>query len=513
MNRFAQFVLAASFCLGPGRFPGGHNGFAAETPQATAPPAPGPRPSHLSTNVLDVLHLAESGVEEPVILAYVDNSQTPFDLSSEDIIYLRDIGISPQIVSAMLRQDNVLRERLPQSTVPNEPLPSPVTNAPPASEPVYVTNAPPQVAYFYDSLAPYGTWVDLDGYGWCWQPLVVVVNHGWRPYCYGGNWLWTDCGWYWHSDYSWGWATFHYGRWHQHPYHGWVWFPDNVWGPGWVCWRYSNLHCGWAPLPPGAHYVAGHGMQFNNATVGVNFDFHLSSDKYTYVDIGHVHDAHPYLHAISPSRVKDVYNQTTVVNNYGVGANNTIFNQGIAVDRVAAASHSEIQKIAIQSIPTTPGRVIKPDHLQRVGSSTVLYRPELQAPPKSVRPVAQKIDERHAIIRPAPRRSPSTTPAQGQPVFAKPTPPAQPAPQHRALVAPVAPSAPPNVKTESPKGRDQSTSSSKPAPAAPVAPAPAPPARPVSPPSSPGTRTAPSPTRPSGARPFAPATSPSSPSK
>ena len=30
--------------------------------------------------------------------------------------------------------------------------------------------------YFYDTLAPYGTWVDVAGYGPCWQPTVVVVQ-------------------------------------------------------------------------------------------------------------------------------------------------------------------------------------------------------------------------------------------------------------------------------------------------------------------------------------------------
>src|SRR5438876_206923 len=36
---------------------------------------------------------------------------------------------------------------------------------------------------FYDALAPYGTWVDVQGYGRCWQPTAVVVDPSWRPYC------------------------------------------------------------------------------------------------------------------------------------------------------------------------------------------------------------------------------------------------------------------------------------------------------------------------------------------
>ena len=100
-----------------------------------------------------------------------------------------------------------------------------------------MTGAPPDVSYFYNDLSPYGSWVNLEGYGWCWQPRAVVVSPGWRPYCDGGYWVYSDAGWYWQSTYSWGWAPFHYGRWYAHPRCGWVWMPDRVWGPAWVTWR------------------------------------------------------------------------------------------------------------------------------------------------------------------------------------------------------------------------------------------------------------------------------------
>ncbi len=49
---------------------------------------------------------------------------------------------------------------------------------------------------FYDGLAPYGDWVYVDGYGYCWQP---GVEEGWRPYTNGG-WIYTNAGWTWSSD-------------------------------------------------------------------------------------------------------------------------------------------------------------------------------------------------------------------------------------------------------------------------------------------------------------------------
>src|SRR5206468_1232576 len=131
--------------------------------------------------------------------------------------------------------------------------------------------------YFHESLAPYGSWVSVPEYGMCWQPTVVVVNPGWRPYCDRGRWVYTDCGWYWQSDYSWGWAPFHYGRWHNDLRVGWVWVPDRVWGPSWVCWRQSDAYCGWAPLPPAARFEVGVGLVFNHGHVGTSFDFGLNA--------------------------------------------------------------------------------------------------------------------------------------------------------------------------------------------------------------------------------------------
>ena len=145
-------------------------------------------------------------------------------------------------------------------------------------------------AQFYTSLAPYGTWLDVPGYGWCWQPTIVVVNPAWQPYCNDGWWLWSDCGWYWNSYYSWGWAPFHYGRWCQYPRYGWLWCPDRVWGPSWVSWRNYPGYCGWAPLPPGACFSAGTGWSFNGLAVGVNFGFGLGPGCFTFCDFRHFGD-------------------------------------------------------------------------------------------------------------------------------------------------------------------------------------------------------------------------------
>ena len=63
-------------------------------------------------------------------------------------------------------------------------------------------------------------WIEVEGYGRCWQPTVVVGNRNWQPYCDRGQWVYSDAGWYWLSDYTWGATTFHYGRWFTHPSRG-----------------------------------------------------------------------------------------------------------------------------------------------------------------------------------------------------------------------------------------------------------------------------------------------------
>ncbi|MGZ4886752.1 MAG: DUF6600 domain-containing protein, partial [Candidatus Aminicenantales bacterium] len=94
------------------------------------------------------------------------------------------------------------------------------------------------INYCYDYLSPFGSWVNLDPYGYVWTPRQM--GYRWRPYA-DGHWVWTDYGWTWISDFDWGWMPFHYGRWGWDDDCGWFWVPGTVWGPAWVTWRYSDL--------------------------------------------------------------------------------------------------------------------------------------------------------------------------------------------------------------------------------------------------------------------------------
>lgn len=243
-------------------------------------------------------------------------------------------------------------------------------------EPVVVTDPAVSYGYFYSSLSPYGSWVLVSDYGWCWRPSVTVLHAGWRPYCHGGRWLYSDAGWYWHSDYSWGWAPFHYGRWYCSPRHGWVWTPGHTWAPSWVTWRRGPDYCGWAPLPPRSHVRPGVGFSYYGHDVGVNFSFGLSREHYTFVPARHFHNERVMDHVVPTEKTVNIYRETTVVNNYIVGNNNTVINRGISRDYVASHTKSEIRPVHIQeAAPAAGGRMIQPDRIQRRGNELVVYRP------------------------------------------------------------------------------------------------------------------------------------------
>jgi len=372
---------------------------AGEKPQVPAVRSSGPAG--------ELLKLAGSGVEETVILSYITNSASVFNLSADEIIYLKDVGMSGAVITAALQRDLELKGSggsetaqavapqenagittnwigAAQQPTPAQVAPQPVSPAqaeaqPPAPAAQAVAAPAPQVAVtystFYSSLAPYGTWVDVEGYGPVWQPTVVAVNSGWQPYFDGGQWIYTDHGWYWASDYSWGWAPFHYGRWFHHHSIGWCWAPDYVWGPAWVTWRYNDAYCGWAPLPPAAYYRPGFGFTYYGASVGFGFSFGLGVECYSFVHWDHFHERHYHGHGVPPHEARDAYHNTKSVTRI-VGNNNTIINEGISAQRVSAATRTEVRKVSLRESrePTAAGgRAERFDPARR---TLTVYKPE-----------------------------------------------------------------------------------------------------------------------------------------
>jgi len=324
-------------------------------PDATTQSPVAPPPDILDGSPLsEVIKLTQAGVDESVIASYVANSGSTFNLDSDKIIYLTDIGVPSDLVTAMIQRDSVLQQQIATAVASQqtEQAAQPDETAPATD---YSTDVEPQpavtVTYFYGSLAPYGSWTQVPGYGRCWRPTITLYDTSWQPYCDSGHWAYTDCGWYWASDYSWG-ATFHYGRWFRDENLGWCWTPDTVWAPAWVCWRYSDDYCGWAPLPPGATYQSGAGFLYHGRNVNADFGFGLGANSFVFVLTKNFSDSHPKRFRAAPSQVAEVFNHTTVINNFNSN-NRVIVNNGIPLQRIAAATHTEIHPVAVHEIART----------------------------------------------------------------------------------------------------------------------------------------------------------------
>lgn len=313
----------------------------------TSPPSSVPAPANPATpatlptdiNPLSplgqVIRMLQSGVAESIILTYVTNATAPFDLTTDDVIYLNDLGAPTEIVTAMIQHDQ-------QMSVP-------VSTSPPPSPPNQ-TQPPEDVTedYFYGALAPYGTWVNLPGYGLCWQPCAGIYNADWTPYCTQGQWFYTDCGWYWMSNYSWGWCAFHYGRWFYVAQRGWCWWPNTTWAPSWVFWRYSGDYCGWAPLPPNCYYKQGAGLVFNGAVVPADFDFGMAANNFSFVPMANLCDPHPDRYRLATAQASEIFGRTKVLS--AINSNDrTIVNDGIPVSRIAAVTGKMVRAYTIQA--------------------------------------------------------------------------------------------------------------------------------------------------------------------
>lgn len=187
--------------------------------------------------------------------------------------------------------------------------------------------------YFYTSLSPYGTWIDI-GFGTpVWRP--TMIKRGWAPY-YRGQWIYTDYGWYWDSYEPFGYIVYHYGRWYYDDYYGWIWIPDDEWAPAWVDWRYDDDYIGWAPLPPYALFSVNIGIHYT-------YDYHIPYSYWHFVKYNRFCDANVYRYYV-PSKYKyRIYEKTKVRNDYSY-YNGRIRNEGVGFDRIRERVGRTIEK-------------------------------------------------------------------------------------------------------------------------------------------------------------------------
>lgn len=407
-------------------------------PSLAAVPAEKPAPPELeaefkvkdtlSKTAAEVLKMYESGVGAEVLAAHVKHSPKPFQLAADQIIYFNDLGVPDAVTTAMIERDQALGHTAEEISPNKAPAagkqPNPPAEITSTTTQTIVVKEPAAVTtqVFYTALSPYGTWMHVDEYGWVWQPTAATVNVHWRPYYDLGHWMYTDAGWYWHSGYSWGWAPFHYGRWSLHSGHGWIWVPGTVWSPSWVSFRYTNNYCGWAPLPPRAYYSATTGFTYHGSRISIGFDFGLSHRHYTFVSRKHFGHHHHHRRRIDHKETQQVFKDSTVVNNYIVGDNNTIINKGISRDRVAGGNFSEIRKIALRDVAAA-NQAVRPSRTANQNAVIPVYRPKVidkqtgptenQLARQRTRPTQKRILSRSKTI-PTPSRSITPQPSRNR---------------------------------------------------------------------------------------------------
>ena len=187
--------------------------------------------------------------------------------------------------------------------------------------------------YFYISLLPYGTWVEI-GFGTpVWRPTMMKRN--WSPY-HQGQWIYTNYGWYWDSYEPFGYVVYHYGRWYFDDYYGWIWIPDNEWAPAWVDWRYDDDYIGWAPLSPYALFSINIGIHYT-------YDYYVPYNHWNYVQYDHFCDNNVYNYYVAPKYKYRVHNKTKMRTNYSY-YDGRVRNDGVDYDRIRERSGRTIEK-------------------------------------------------------------------------------------------------------------------------------------------------------------------------
>lgn len=357
-----------------------------------------------------LVKVVKSGADEKTVMEYVAASPAAYSLTVDEILYLSDLGLSAETIKAIAAHspntgagaadaigaegpateepatnvDSLLEhvgvESGPSGTETIEEMPE---EGPTAREVVQETvETPPVVAApatnavdyttFYGALSPYGNWLDIGG-EWCWQPTAMLVDRGWSPYCQRGRWVYSDCGWVWESSYSWGWAPFHYGRWRHHPRYRWIWRPDMVWGPAWVCWRYSDSAIGWAPLPPTVTFEANAGLCFGGRQVSSDFEFGLGFGVYTFVPVERFCEFGVSRYRYPRSRVQPAFFPACTVQNRIAFRDGRICNFGPPSAHVSAGIHREVRPVTVVDLNVREGEPIpRPRHS---GGNLWFYRP------------------------------------------------------------------------------------------------------------------------------------------
>jgi hypothetical protein len=147
----------------------------------------------------EVLKLTQAKVEDDTIRAYIANSKASYSLTADQIIYLKQQGVSTASLNAMLNQ--------PKSE-PAAPATAAYNTAPAAQPTTTVVQTVPATTYYYSDPYYYPAYYPAY-YGWGYP--AVSLSWGWRGgWGDGGGWHGGGGGWHgggggWHGGGGGGW--------------------------------------------------------------------------------------------------------------------------------------------------------------------------------------------------------------------------------------------------------------------------------------------------------------------
>jgi len=158
----------------------------APAPNTAQPAGANTAAPRLGYGVAQILQLAQAKLSEGTIIAYIKNSGNHYGLNADEIIYLRQQGLSDAVITAMLSQPGA-------GVASATPAPAPA----PSMDAVQASTA---------TVAPSVSYVDT-------APATAYYSspYYYDPYCYYPGYAWyapVGIGW------GWGWG------WHGGGYHG-----------------------------------------------------------------------------------------------------------------------------------------------------------------------------------------------------------------------------------------------------------------------------------------------------
>ncbi len=323
--------------------------------------------------VQDVVKLTKAGMSEDIILAKVKKTGVSYDLSTDQMIYLKNQGVSQNVITALLQAGPASAPAAPASTSSSSSLPPPPSSSAPAPDSgggqssasaAPASSAEPMINfdYFQGQLSPYGSWVDVPGYGQCWQPSV---ESGWRPYYDAGHWVYSDAGLYWQSDNPWGALVFHYGSWTYAGAYGWVWVPGYEYAPSWVFWRHADGYLGWAPLPPGAVFIDG-GWTWGGRRFGADYDFGYGASFYVFVGYDHFweHDYHRFI--LRGDEYRRIYGRSEI-NRFRRDEHGRFIHEGLDREHLERFTGRRVEEVRHEDLRNHDRAALRVDH-QRVAA-------------------------------------------------------------------------------------------------------------------------------------------------